>query len=275
MPISKLTQFAGGLTCVVLVTAPALSADLDVPQLCAVSGFNGKLEGAGGFINSEAEDGGRGHGAASLSIPLGCMFGLQLDGTAGVLDSEETGGGAAHLFTRDPNSYLFGAYGEYSAVGSNDIGRIGGEAELYLDQFTFSGLVGYEDSDQTGGDGFGIGQAAYYLTENFQLNAGVAHFLNVTAGTFGAEWQPDGLGLPVPVSFFVEGGVGNNDYATVFGGLRIYFGAEHKSLIRRHREDDPINWLNRIKSIVEEDGAGCPEDFVFDPDEGRCVFIGE
>lgn len=45
--------------------------------------------------------------------------------------------------------------------------------------------------------------------------------------------------------------------------------------IRARWVDDPINWLNRIKSIVEEDGAGCPEDFVFDPDEDRCVFIGE
>ena len=41
-------------------------------------------------------------------------------------------------------------------------------------------------------------------------------------------------------SLFVEGRAG--DYTGVWGGLRFYFGQSDKSLIRRHREDDPIEW---------------------------------
>jgi len=270
--MKRVSQFAGGLAGAVLLATPVVAADLDQAYedqaLCAVSGFNAKLEGAGGFIDTEDSDGGRGHGALSLSMPLGCMFGLQLDGTAGVLDNEETGGAAAHLFMRDPSSHLIGVYGEYSAVDSNDIGRFGAEGELYLSSLTFSALAGYEDSDQTSSDFFGMGQVAYYITDNFQINGGVAHFLNVTAGTFGAEWQPSGHGLPIPMSLFVEGAVGDNDYATVYGGLRIYFGGDNKSLIRRHREDDPINYLNRLKSLIEEEEGGCPAGTVFVPGEG-------
>jgi len=33
--------------------------------------------------------------------------------------------------------------------------------------------------------------------------------------------------------------VGDNEFATVYGGIRFYFGGPEKSLIRRHREDDP------------------------------------
>lgn len=269
----RVSQFAGGVALAALLTSPAFGADLDAHH-CAVSGFNGKFEGAGGFIDTEDTDGGRGHAALSLSVPIGCMFGLQLDGTAGVLDNEETGGAAVHLFTRDPSSYLLGIYGEYQAVDSNDIGRFGAEGELYLDRFTVSGLVGYEDSDQTNDDAFGIGQASFYVSENFRISGGVAHFLNVTAGTFGAEWQPDAHRFPLPLSLFVEGGVGSNDYATVFGGVRFYFGGEQKSLIRRHREDDPINWLNRLKSLIEEEQGGCPPGQVFVPGEGCQVVAG-
>jgi hypothetical protein len=33
--------------------------------------------------------------------------------------------------------------------------------------------------------------------------------------------------------------VGEDDHSTVWVGLRFYLGGEDKSLIRRHREDDP------------------------------------
>lgn len=256
--MNQLSQFASGFACVMLLAAPANGADADL-QSCAVSNFNGKLEGAGGFIETDASDGGRGHGALSVSLPLGCMFGLQIDGTGGVLDNEETGGVAAHLFLRDPSTYLLGLYGEYSIIGSNDIGRVGGEAELYLDQFSISGLVGFEDSDLTNNDVFGAAQLSYYFTENFQVNAGFAHFLDVSAGTIGAEWQLSETSTPLPISLFVHGAIGDNDYATVFGGVRFYFGGGHKSLIRRHREDDPPSWANRMKSLIDQPATSTPD----------------
>ena len=43
----------------------------------------------------------------------------------------------------------------------------------------------------------------------------------------------------LPVSLTVEGQLGEDGYSSVLAGLSLYFGGEDKSLIRRHREDDP------------------------------------
>ena len=40
-------------------------------------------------------------------------------------------------------------------------------------------------------------------------------------------------------ALFAEGRIGEDDYHGVWGGIRFYFGQKDKSLIRRHREDDP------------------------------------
>jgi hypothetical protein len=40
-------------------------------------------------------------------------------------------------------------------------------------------------------------------------------------------------------SLFAEGRVVESGGSSVWGGLKIYFGQRDKSLIRRHREDDP------------------------------------
>lgn len=214
---------------------------------CAVSGLNGKLEGAGGFIKDESIDDGRFFGTGSLSIPLGCEFGFQIDGAAGELGSASTRSIAGHLFTRDPSSYLLGIYGEYTEIGDNNIGRLALEAERYQGRFTLSGVVGYEDSTTFGEDVFGAAQIRFYATDNFQLNIGVDRFLEVTAGTIGAEWQFEDTN----VSVFAFGSAGSKDYATVFAGIRWYFGGEQKSLIRRHREDDPVNWIARLQRLAD------------------------
>jgi hypothetical protein len=72
---------------------------------------------------------------------------------------------------------------------------------------------------------------------------------------------------------FVDAMVGSDDYVSVMGGLRFYFGAEDKSLKARHREDDPGSFFNLLARAAEacvpvpddevvEDGATvnyCPE----------------
>jgi hypothetical protein len=50
-------------------------------------------------------------------------------------------------------------------------------------------------------------------------------------------------------SAFVEGRVGSNQFEGIWGGLRVYFGQKEKSLIRRHREDDPTTW-DTLFSII-------------------------
>ena len=38
-------------------------------------------------------------------------------------------------------------------------------------------------------------------------------------------------------SIFVEGRAGEDDFKSIWAGLRVYFGTKDKSSIRRHRED--------------------------------------
>jgi hypothetical protein len=43
----------------------------------------------------------------------------------------------------------------------------------------------------------------------------------------------------IPASITVDGRIGEDGFSSVMAGISLYFGGEDKSLIRRHREDDP------------------------------------
>jgi hypothetical protein len=43
----------------------------------------------------------------------------------------------------------------------------------------------------------------------------------------------------IPASFTLEGRLGEDGFSSATAGFNLYFGGEDKSLIRRHREDDP------------------------------------
>ena len=46
-------------------------------------------------------------------------------------------------------------------------------------------------------------------------------------------------GSPIAPTLHVSSVIGPDNNSSVMSGLRIYFGNSDKSLIRRHREDDP------------------------------------
>ncbi|GLK81460.1 hypothetical protein [Methylopila turkensis] len=225
----------------------------------AVDAINGKLEGFGGWADGRfGRDGFSGGALGSLTVPLGDRFGAQIDGLAAVKDGDFVGGGAGHLFTRDPDRFLFGLYG--SGVGFDDRVnswnvKIGAEGELYFDRFTLSAVLGYErlggGSDRVGarrieraskgGSFFDYADLSYYVTDDWKVSVGHRYTGRKHAAAFGTEARlPFGA---VPVSAFVEGRLGEDDYKAVWGGLKVYFGGEDKPLIARHRESDPPNWL--------------------------------
>jgi len=267
--MKKSLVFAVSTAAMLAVSGAAQAADLDTACVQAVSGFNGKIEGAAGFIDQDisivngpvigSDDGARFHGAGSLSLPLGCLLGVQVDAAAGDLAGQTFVGGAAHVFMRDPSSYLVGVHGMYTNIdsalvpGDNDIWRVGPEVEFYLNNFSVEAWAGLESSDSNGEDFFATVDLAMYATEDLRLNVGFRRFLDMNAFAAGAEWQ---VSDTMPVSLFVEGQVGENDYATVFGGVKFYFGGEQKSLIRRHREDDPKNRVPDLVGFGQAAGAG-------------------
>lgn len=231
----------------------------------AVDGVNGKVEAFGGWADyrglgrTNATAGGLG----SLSFPLGESFGAQIDAIAASHRGSFIGGGGGHLFWRDPSIGLLGAYGTivHNERLHDTRFRIGGEASAYLGPFTLSGVAGYEEGSATAfspvafapgavafdylprrGRFFDMFDASYYLTDDLRLSVGHRYIGGRHAAAVGGEMQIWSFGAAA-VSAFVEGRIGESDYKAGWGGVRVYFGQSGKSLIRRHREDDPPNWL--------------------------------
>lgn len=239
------TALVSGMLC----SATAYGADLylegtpaEPTMIPAVSGVNGKLAISGG----EFDDDTFGTLTGAISVPLGMRYGLQADGILGTRDGEFVGGGAAHLFWRDPTTGLLGLYGSYTHREDFDgsVSRLGVEAEYYWNNWTAKTLVGAEFVDagsqfaEPDDDFFAFTDIAYYLNDDFEVSVGHRYTADRNALALGVEYQLDQDVFSSGVSLFAEGRIGEDDYQAVWGGIRVYFGDE-KSLMRRHREDDP------------------------------------
>lgn len=244
----------------------------------AVDGVNAKIEGLAGSLGRYGLYGSR----AGLAVPLGGLLGLQVDGAGGALDGRGFGSVGGHLFLRNPAVGLVGAYVSYTnwdRFGGVSATQAAGEFELYWAALTLQGIAGVEFGSSSSNTvttaavvppGFFVnGSIAtttwrqfydvdsrfftqvnlkYYLTDNWDAYVGYRHLGGESALALGTEVALP-LGRGVLASAFVEGRVGDNDFQGVWGGLRFYFGGKDKSLIRRHREDDPVQW-DTLFSIV-------------------------
>jgi hypothetical protein len=223
---------------------PGPVAEEDLP---AVSGLNGKIAAFGGWLDDDTGDTGIGGIMGALSVPLGHRFGFQADGMIASSHSDFVGEVGGHLFWRDPSTGLIGIYGEYVTRNDPDwdTWRIGVQGEAYLGNVSLEGVVGYENTDLPAAlgsdddDVFAYLDAAYYLDDNFRIALGYRRLDGINIGAAGMEYQLPTSVLGVGTSVFAEGRIGEDDYAAVWGGIRLYLGQEGKSLIRRHREDDP------------------------------------
>ncbi|MFT3673152.1 hypothetical protein [Aestuariivirga sp.] len=241
--------FCGALyssTVICSLSGFAFSADLDVSgNLPAVSAVNGKVEFLGGGADADGIDSdGLFYGGAALSVPLGETFGFQADLTALNTFGDTAYGGAMHFFTRDPNAYLLGGVGGYVDTGSGHMVWGGGESELYLGNFTLRAIAGVSDTKVSGfgrdTDFLGIAEASFYATDNLRFSAEVSTVTRFESANIGVEWLMQDQ-LNMPVAFHATAALGEDGYVAAAAGLNFYFGGSesNKSLIRRHREDDP------------------------------------
>jgi hypothetical protein len=219
----------------------------------AVDGLNGKLAGYGGTFADHRIGGVTG----SLTMPLGCDWGAQFDATGASFNDRFLGAAAGHLFWRDPAKALLGVYGSYTywdQVGGVRIAHVGPEAELYMGRWTLQGVAGVEFGNNASGTVGTLIQTydiqtrffdqvnlAYYLTDNFKAYAGHRYLGGKNALALGGEYGVP-LGHGIMGSLFAEGRIGEDNYHGVWAGVRFYFGQTDKTLIRRHREDDPTDW---------------------------------
>jgi hypothetical protein len=222
----------------------AFGADIDAPgQLPAVSGVNGKVEFSAGYIDiDDLDDDAIFRGAASLSFPVGDMFGIQADVAIADAFGNTDFGTNLHAFTRSPDSYLFGVVGGYADFETANLWYVGPEIELYVNNFSVEFLGGYVNVDNGAGHDdkfFAIGDLALYATDNLRLTIGARTIASFDSAHAGVEWYMGEHGLPA--SFTLDGRIGEDGFASIQAGFSFYFGGEEKSLIRRHREDDPRN----------------------------------
>ena len=223
----------------ILLAAPIASVRADGP---AVSGLNGKLATEAGVTGDNSGSSAVGLVNGSITTPLGHAFGLQVDGLAGTGFNSFFGGGAAHLFWRDPAIGLVGPVASVQAGSGTRLGWYGAEAELYAGIFTFGAWGGYHDTVDSrfginGSSGYYGGGLTVYPIPDLAVSLGAnAEFSHVT-GSGTLEFQPD-LFARHNVSFFVAGAASDRSAYSVTAGIRFYFGPD-KPLIRRHREDDP------------------------------------
>lgn len=200
----------------------------------AVSGNNGKLDLSVGSFDDDT--GAVATGA--FSMPLSSNYGVQFDGLVGTEDGNHaTAGGAVHLFWRDPSEGLIGLYGSYtyhdSEGDSVNVSRVAVEGERYWGRITLSALAGAEFGDVSEDGFFSLVDLSYYASDDLRVYLGHQYAQAGSMAKAGIEWQ-----VKSGMSLFAEGRSGANDYDSALAGIRFYFG-EDKTLIRRHREDDP------------------------------------
>jgi len=210
----------------------------------AVSGVNAKIDARGGFMKTEGGgiDGAAGFAGGALTAPIGQQFGVQLDAAAGSADGRFYWGAGAHLFWRDPTIGLLGIYGQHGEVKNASASRLGVEGDAYFGRFTLGGNVAYQWGNNSNrievDDGIVAGvNLKFYITDNFMLRAGGGIEAGSGFGRGGFEFQPGFAALP-GLSVFADAGGGSNSSVYALAGIRYYFG-DNKTLIRRHREDDP------------------------------------
>ena len=206
----------------------------------AVSATNFKTEGLYGNIDGETAKG----FAASATLPVANDSGIQFDGLIGEINPDDIHGIGLHAFWRESNIGLFGLTASNAEVDQTSANRIGIEGEYYLSRFTLSGCVGHQNGDIDDSAYAGL-KAGYYVLDDLMLSASANTSDGFQRCALGAEYQTPVEGL----TCFASIATGEDDYDHAFFGLRFYFGGGNKTLIKRHREDDPANDL--LESIID------------------------
>jgi hypothetical protein len=269
--------FIGCLTALLLAPVAALAQGSGP----AVSDPNAKLSVEGGQYDGDQSA----LALGSYTLPLGHSFGLQADGALGRIDEDTMGGGGLHLFTRDPSSYLLGAYGSYHTWNGIDIWRAAAELQLYVARFSLDGLAGYETVAVPGTIGgltvldphddhvFGQVDLAYYPIDDLRLYGGYRYVNETSLGAAGVEYLMRAFGSPI--SLFAKSDFGQEEYNRITGGLKFYLGPNaQKSLIQRHRTEDPENYTPMFPALSEIALLQCTVNglmIVTSPTNGQCV----
>ena len=211
--------------------APVMSSyNTDAP---AVSGLNGSLDIRGGAAHGDMV----GLLGGKVSAPVTHDFGVQFDGALGTTGGNAVKGVAAHAFYRDPKSMLVGAVYQRGWYANQSFNRFGVEGECYKGNLTYVARAGFQNGTLRHGEYTNL-DLNWYMNDNLVVTPGFRNVSGHVWGRLASEWQPKALASAPGLALFGSTGAGNHGYAFGMVGIRYYFGTD-KTLIRRHREDDP------------------------------------
>jgi hypothetical protein len=204
-----------------------------------VSAINGKLDAKYGAINRNSTRG----LASTITMPLGHRFGAQFDGLYQHGFSTNIYGVGTHFFARDPGKGLIGlAFSGMTSQKFTDV-IVGMEGEYYFKKVTLGAVAGWDNYDSHVATTFpGLVNhqnfvaarvyAAIYPMDDLMVRLEYQSRFNHNFCVAHVEWQTPMNGVAV----FADGGVGDDGYAHLMGGVRVYFGGS-KPLKDRHRKD--------------------------------------
>lgn len=223
---------------------------------------------------------GIGGATGTISVPIGHSFGAQVDLGSGAFGNSPQGSAAGHLFWRDPDKGLIGAYGSGMLLGSkvgSGVWTAAGEFESYLGKFTGRAILGVQGASSyraglnpfevyayggrsafTVPDYFtDIVSATFYPIDDLAISVGHVYSFGRNAVTGEVEYLlPQFRGGNIAPSAFVSASYGWNNSSNIMAGIRVYFGNHDKTLIRRQREDDPRVYLGGVGQTGGNGGNG-------------------
>ena len=229
----------------------------------AVDGFNASL----GFMGSSLDGTANGMITASFATPLPytTSFGFQADLAFGYYDGNTTSSstaGAGHLFWRDPEKGMIGAYADWALLGIYHSGRIGIEASRYIGPWSIDGMVGMEFGQNVYTKLIDEVDISYHFDENFKASIGHrltsrGHMANIGFEKQFGEFRGSAL------SVFGEAEVGEDNFTQAFAGIKIALGHESGStLMQRDRQSGVRVRIPRNLSSISQCGK---LDKAFDP----------
>jgi hypothetical protein len=183
-------------------------------------------------------------GGAKLSLPVGDLFGLQIEGGIGLDDYYGIGG---HLFWRDPGVGLLGGVASYETLDQVDMLRLGLEAEKYIGDITLAGKLEYQAGDIKDGV-LASADVSYYVTPDVALRGGAEYNPENSAAHAGAEWRPAFTQAP-GLSVFADSRFDEDGFDNVMIGMKLHFGTKGATMIDRDRRADPSDLLFNVQTL--------------------------
>lgn len=186
----------------------------------------------------------------SIAIPVFHQFGFQADGLYSKISNLSFYSGAGHFFWRDPQIGLLGITGGYLDRLGVDTYQVGVEGEYYWRRFTFGAFGGVGSISYKFPTPFintnpiqpvGRISAGVYPIDNLLLSASYATEFHDNLVQGELEYQTPIRGLALTA----EAAYGSHGYDHLLFGIRYYFGRD-KSLIDRHRHDDPPGLVQQM-----------------------------